>query len=125
VVILEIINGQNNEQIDLNSINLTKINLAKHKKNTGILPHHIKRAEVDAIAYVAIIIGVFFTVPQLYTILVNQSADNVSLMTWVAYTIMSAFWLVYGIERKLKPIIASSIIYLILDGIIVYAILTF
>ena len=91
----------------------------------GFLPVKIKRKEVDYIAYFAIVIGIFFTVPQLYEIIANQSAGSVSLLSWIAYTVMSFFWLIYGIERNLKPVIISSAIYIILDFIIVLSIVKY
>lgn len=91
----------------------------------GFLPAKLKRKEIDMFAYFAILVGVIFTVPQLYEIIINQSSGSVSLFTWVAYTVMSFFWLIYGIERKLKPVIISSAIYIILDFFIVASIIKF
>jgi len=45
------------------------------------------------------------TIPQALTIWLNQTASGVSLLSWLAYTIVGIFWINYGIVHKAKPII--------------------
>ncbi len=50
------------------------------------------------------------TLPQVYLIYANKSADGVSALTWSAYVFSAVIWLTYGMIHQEKPIILNSII---------------
>lgn len=59
-------------------------------------------------------------VPQVYRIWRTRSARDVSLHTYVVFTIGVALWLVYGILRREPPIIAWNAVTLALAGAILW-----
>ncbi len=85
----------------------------------------IQRKRIERFALVAGIIQPFITVPQIVTIYQNQSAHDVSLLTWIGYLFFGITFLVYGIAFKLKPIWIGQIIWVVMQIIIVTGILVY
>lgn len=91
-------------------------------------PIHLARKgqkELDYLGYAMILITLVITIPQVTIIYENESAQDVSLITWVGYTIIGIWWFFYGIEKKIHPMILSATIHVIIDIIVVYGIITF
>lgn len=73
----------------------------------------IDRAYKQRIEKFAIFAGVvqpLITLPQIIAIYGNQSARDVSLLTWVGYLIFGITFLIYGIVFDLRPIWVGQII---------------
>ena len=68
---------------------------------------------IDRIIYVVALVGPIMTLPQLYNIWIEKSAEGVSVITWAAYIVVTIFWLMYGVAHKEKPIIFVQIAWLI------------
>jgi len=90
------------------------IHLASHESKT-----------LDVVAMAIVWVTFIVTLPQIIQIFESQSANDVSIFTWTGYTFIGVFWLFYGIERGLKPIIMSSLLHLVADGIMVYGIILY
>ena len=90
-------------------------------------PHHkIKRdGVIDDLALFAGIISPAATLPQIYLVYSTQSSVGVSLFMWTAYNVVSAILLMYGIRHKLKPIIISQILWLIVQTPMMIAVFLF
>jgi len=84
-----------------------------------------KRTAFDTFIYVFAFTTPFFELPQLINIVASKSADNVSLITWGYLAISSLAWLIYGIKRKMKPLIVSYILYVLVESSVVVAIVLF
>jgi len=96
-----------------------------HKHLNPVYLAHKNQKKYDHIAYIVIGISFLFALPQIYQIYETQSAEDISLITWVGYFTISIFWLIYGIERKVNPIIISSLIHLGTNLIMVYGIVQY
>lgn len=66
-----------------------------------------------------------FEIPQLLSILSSRSAENVSLITWGYIAFSSLAWLIYGIHKKMKPLIVSYVLYVVVEFSIMIAILVY
>jgi uncharacterized protein with PQ loop repeat len=88
-------------------------NIEKYKKQIGIF------------TLVAGIVQPLITVPQIITIYGNQSANDVSLLTWLGYLFFGVTFLVYGLAFRLKPIWIGQIIWVVMQLIIVVGILLY
>lgn len=91
-------------------------------------PWHLaqqQKKELDYVGYAIIVITLFITLPQIITIYENESAQDVSLITWVGYLFLGIWWLFYGIEKDVKPMIISSLIHIVINIIMVYGIIKF
>jgi uncharacterized protein with PQ loop repeat len=95
--------------------------LKQHKK----VFHKIHKNGLDKFAYVIIGVTLLVGFPQVYQIWTTQSAEDVSLLSWIGYSGIALFWLWFGLERKVKPIIISSLAYLLIDVSVVVGILQF
>jgi len=94
------------------------------KKEKYPHPDKFKRL-IDNLIYVIALFGPIVSIPQIIKIYFYQNASGVSTFTWTGYLIGSIFWLIYGIIHKEKPIIFSSILWIIIEififiGTIIY-----
>ncbi len=98
--------------------------------------HHLHKREkskdkksvkfLDKFMYIIAIIIPLMTIPQVLLIWINKSAQNISLISWCAFLFSAICWLIYSILHKEKPLIANSILWIILEvfvivGVIIYA----
>lgn len=84
-----------------------------------------KKQYIDYLTYVAGVLAPLFTLPQAISIYVNQSAKDVSLLTWISYSIFAVIWLLYGIIHREFQIIILYTGLLIVNISIVIGILIF
>src|SRR3989344_6779465 len=77
---------------------------------------------LDRLLVVLAVVGPLTGIPQLYTILSQKSASGVSIVSWSLYTLLTIPWIIYGFVHKEKPIVISSVLWLILDAAVVVAI---
>ena len=84
-----------------------------------------KRTAFDNFIYIFAFTTPLFELPQLINVIAAKSAENVSLITWGYLAISSLAWLIYGIKKKMKPLIVSYILYVLVEFSIAIAILIF
>ncbi len=99
------------------------------------LTHFSKRAKMEAGArrpivnlldrcmLVVALIGPVMTLPQILTIWADKQTSGVSVSSWIAYTFVSGFWVVYGIVHREKLVTFINILWVILGVVIVVGIL--
>ena len=66
------------------------------------------------------------TIPQIYDVYTTKDATTLSLLSWVLFASASVTWLIYGLKIKNVPLIASSILWvsteiLLILGIFLYS----
>jgi uncharacterized protein with PQ loop repeat len=74
---------------------------------------------------IAGIIQPLITLPQIVTIYGNQSAADVSLLTWLGYLFFGVTFLIYGLAFNLKPLWIGQIIWVVMQLIVVVGILLY
>ncbi len=72
----------------------------------------------ELVGYVAASLTTIAFLPQVIRIWRTRSARDVSLPTFVLFTIGVALWLVYGVMLTAWPIIAANVVTLALAGLI-------
>lgn len=85
----------------------------------------VSKKSVERFALIAGIIQPLITIPQIIAIYGNQSAADVSLLTWLGYLFFGVTFLVYGIVFRLKPIWIGQIVWVVAQLIIVAGILLY
>jgi uncharacterized protein with PQ loop repeat len=80
---------------------------------------------IESFALLAGIFQPLITLPQIVAIYGNQSARDVSLLTWIGYLLFGITFLVYGIAFNLKPIWIGQIIWVTMQTITVVGILLY
>lgn len=94
-----------------------------------IARHFIKTFEnkdlLDKSTIVVGVLGPFMTLPQVIQIWTTQSAEGVSLATWSFYIFISLVWVVYGVKKKILPIIVADSLWVVFELMIVVGILLY
>lgn len=83
------------------------------------------KKRIENFALAAGIVQPLITLPQIIAIYGNQSAKDVSLLTWIGYLIFGVIFLVYGIVFNLKPIWVGQIIWVCMQAVTVAGILLY
>lgn len=84
-----------------------------------------KKRHIERFALIAGIVQPLITLPQIFAIYGNKSAEDVSLLTWVGYLLFGLTFFVYGVAFKLQPIWIGQIIWLTMQLIIVVGIVLY
>jgi uncharacterized protein with PQ loop repeat len=86
----------------------------RRKKSESKLVHF-----VDKLVYAGGILGWIMTLPQVFKIWMNKSAEGVSFLSWLAYAILGILWIFYGILHKDRRIIIIYSGFVILNTLVV------
>ncbi|WP_245632157.1 SemiSWEET transporter [Edaphobacter aggregans] len=76
---------------------------------------HLGGHEVELIGFVAAFCTTTAFVPQLLRVVKLRSARDISLGTFLLFSVGVALWLLYGIYTGSKPVIASNLVTLVLS----------
>jgi len=91
-----------------------------------IIHEHIARkwrkSFFDDIITAAAIIYPMTGLPQVIEVFSGNTV-GVSLLSWIGFTLFSALFLVYGIMNKLRPIIITDSLWLVVNSLVVIGIL--
>jgi MtN3 and saliva related transmembrane protein len=80
-----------------------------------LLSRILNAHEVENIGFVAAFCTTAAFVPQLLRVLKLRSARDISLGTFLLFSVGVALWLLYGISIGSKPVIASNLVTLMLS----------
>jgi MtN3 and saliva related transmembrane protein len=76
---------------------------------------HLGMRQVELIGFVAAFCTTTAFVPQLLRVVKLRSAREISLGTFLLFSVGVALWLLYGIYTNSKPVIASNVVTLALS----------
>jgi uncharacterized protein with PQ loop repeat len=79
----------------------------------------------DRLLYALSVITIVMTIPQVFSIWSNHTAEGVSVFTWGTYLISACLWLVHGIRKRDPSIYLACIGWIVLDAAIVAGALVF
>lgn len=85
---------------------------------------HAKQVTED-IAYTLGIVGPFMSIPQIYGVWVQHDTIGVSLFSWAAFALLSAFWCYYGIKHHEKPLMISQGLWTIMNAMVFIGVLIY
>jgi len=74
------------------------------------------RSRFNTFVLIVGVIEPLFTLPQVWQIWVDKETAGVSAPTWFFFTLIGIVWVIYGFQQKDKPLIVSSILWVILEG---------
>lgn len=87
---------------------------------------HDHTRAIDRVVTAVAFLGPLTSLPQIIEIwFVDRSAAGVSVLTWSAFVVMAAVWLLYGIVHKQRPIIISNALWIVAQSLIVAGALRF
>jgi uncharacterized protein with PQ loop repeat len=81
--------------------------------------------DVDSLMLVVAVIQPFMAIPQVYTIYANQSAENVSLLTWTMFTLLGLVSFTYAFLHRIKPYMITQSLWILNDLAIIVGILLY
>lgn len=87
--------------------------------------YEIEKRTVDRMMGMVAFIGPASASPQVIEIFSRQSAQGVSLLSWIMYLMLGMVSLSYGLFHHLKPIIVSQILWAVMDVMVITGILMY
>ena len=84
-----------------------------------------QKANVLKFAYFVAFVQPLMVLPQVYQIFSNQSASDVSLITWSMLLFFNISNFIYGWVFNIKPLIINNTIWIIVDTLVVVGILVY
>jgi uncharacterized protein with PQ loop repeat len=92
---------------------------ARHRAKMKMLKKKQQKTLIRRAVLATAVIEPAMTLPQIYDIWSTHTAAGVSKLTWSMYVGAAAVWLLYGIQEKDKPIIVSSILWIVAEVAVV------
>lgn len=80
---------------------------------------------LDKLGIVFVALGSLLVLPQLVQIYSTQSAEDFSAVTYFGFVGIGFFWLWYGLEKNVKPIVYGSIVKIIFNIVIICGIILY
>lgn len=74
---------------------------------------------IDKTVFLVAFIGPLTTAPQVFKIFQTHNAQDISIATWSLYMLVQAFWLLYGVAHRNKPIIISNFFWLFWQALVI------
>jgi|SRR5213595_500196 len=78
---------------------------------------------LDKVLPVLSVFTMAMTLPQVWSVWVDQDTAGVSLLSWSAYLLAACLWLVDGLRKRDKTIWVACIGWILMDGAVVVGIL--
>ncbi len=80
---------------------------------------------IDKAMTLAAVVSPIMTLPQVWLIFSTKSATGVSIYTWASYLLFNIVFLTYAIAHGIKPLIVNSVLWIIMDILVVVGILVY
>lgn len=74
----------------------------------------------DSFMYTIALASPLSLVPQVVQVFVQHNVAGLSITTWFLLTATNALWAGYGVVHKLRPLMLSSLLFALLDGMVVF-----
>ncbi len=88
-------------------------------------PAHKNKILISYIMFSVAILAPLSNYPQIHKLFTLQITSGLSVETWIMYLLFAIVQLTYAVINKIKPLIISNILWIIIEIIMVYGILLF
>ena len=78
---------------------------------------------VDRMIYPMALMGIGFTLPQVFTIWIDKNTDGVSIYPWAAFLIIAGFMFFYGALHKEKQLMIVYLMWMVVHSMVVIGLL--
>ncbi len=113
-------------QFSTHHIHARRRNVMGTEKKMAPYPHPSGWGRfLDNLLVAIAIVGPAATIPQIMSIFSSHSAGEVSLFSWLVYTILDIPWIVYGIVHREVPIITAYTLWFLVNGAVVVGVLMY
>ena len=93
------------------------------KETTGSKGGRVKFTALDRIVLVISVLYPLSAVPQIIDVFAGR-AQGVSIISWSIFLVCAGFFLLYGIRRKVLPMIVSNSLWVIMDILVIIGIIS-
>ena len=100
----------------------TPIHIATKKKpltNASTRPF----TNFDRLVLVVSVLYPLSALPQAIAVFSGKT-EGVAILSWLVFMICASLFLVYGIRRRVPPMIVSNSIWIVMDALVVFGVLT-
>jgi len=98
---------------------MSYISIQPHEKATKKKPLNY----FDILVLVVSVMYPLSAIPQAISVF-QGNTEGVALLSWIFFLMCAALFLVYGIKRKVLPMIISNSIWIIMDLLVVIGLIT-
>ncbi len=84
-----------------------------------------ERTSIDRVMLAVSVINPLTALPQIIQIYTTKDVSGISVASWVLFAITSAIFLIYGILHKIKPIIITNLLWLVMDVAIIVGVMMY
>lgn len=93
----------------------------------GLALHHLhsKKHKTNLLNITTIIVSILLplaTLPQLYDVYISKHVQDLSLLTWVLWAVLTFPLLLYSIKHKAKPLILLYSLWLVVHILMIIGI---
>jgi uncharacterized protein with PQ loop repeat len=82
------------------------------------------RVHLNRLVLVVAVAEPVLTIPQIWQIWVDHETAGVSGLTWIFYCVAAMVWTVYGINQRDRPIIVTSVLWMLMETLVVIGVFT-
>ncbi len=100
----------------------TPIHIATKKKPIPKKATHTFTALDRVVLFVSVLYP-FSALPQIIAVFSGKT-EGVSVTSWIVFLICASLFLVYGIKRRVPPMIVSNSIWIVMDALVIIGIVT-
>lgn len=76
-------------------------------------------------AYSTGILGPLLTIDQVQKVWIEKTVEGISVISWGANFLFAIIWVVYGITHKERVIIVTNVLWMIMNGLVVFGTLLY
>ena len=89
---------------------------SKKTKKPLSTPHRL--TTLDTIVMVVSVLYPLSALPQVVTVFSGYT-EGVSILSWIVFMLCAGLFLLYGVKRRVMPMIISNSIWLVMDGLVI------
>lgn len=99
----------------------TPIHIATKKKP---LPKKHTFTVFDRVVLIVSVLYPFSALPQAIAVFSGKT-EGVSVLSWMVFLVCAILFLIYGVKRRVPPMIVSNSIWIVMDTLVIVGILAF
>lgn len=93
---------------------------------THLVQRHVSRKKrlnlLDKVAVVVAFLYPLSGIPQMVEVM-NGNIEGVSLVSWIGFIAFSSFFFIYGLVHRIKPIIITNFLWIVIDAAVVITVI--
>ncbi len=80
---------------------------------------------LEFMIYFVGLLGTILTIPQAYRIWTTHNVTGDAMVSWLALTLFTPFWILYGLLQKKRSLVMTYVVWFVINLIVVIGIWVF